>query len=405
MENNYRFKVLTPQGDNEVVVITKENEQQALAELRQRHLIMLEKLSNDHDKATATKKLTSYLGFRKKFSYYQFIDKLVPLLEANVTLERALQIIVEGSEKNSEFTSTIESFLLQLHEGEKFSKIISDSGLFPPLYGHLLAAGEQTGCLTEVAVELQKFSERSKELKDFLITSAIYPALILSVVSIVIVVLFLFVMPQFSKIFTQMGRKPPFITQVMMNLSDIFVMFWWLIPLVIVGLMVFFNYVKKGGKARLIYDEYLLKIPILRQLLIQIEMHRFINTLAILSSNHVHLLTAIDIGYKVISNSLISKSFNNLSADLRGGVPFSEALKKSEYTPNGLLQLLKVSEETGNVGKMLKHNAKQLEKNIKNTLKRLLALFEPIMIIVLAAIVLTVVVAVLLAVLELNAIE
>ena len=402
MDYNFRYKVLNAKGDSEIVVITKENEQQALAELRQRGFIMLEKVSSNDGTKNNKLPFQSAFAFKKKFNYYQFIDKLVPLLEANVTLERALQIILEGSEKNSEFSTIIEKFLLQLHEGEKFSKIISDSKLFPPLYGHLLAAGEQTGCLTEVALELQKFSERSKELKDFLITSAIYPALIFSVISAVIVILFLFVMPKFADIFTQMGKKPPLLTQFMIGLSDFFVMFWWLIPLAVIAIIVFFNFVKKGGKAKEFFDKITLKVPILRNLLIQIEMHRFISTLAILCNNHVHLLTSINIGYKVISNSLISKSFDNLSTDLRGGVNFSDALRKSEYTPNDLMQLLKVSEETGNIGKMLQHNSSQLERNIKNTLKRLLALFEPLMIIVLAIVVLTVVVAVLLAVFELN---
>ncbi|UDQ98430.1 type II secretion system F family protein [Lentisphaerota bacterium WC36G] len=403
MEYNFRYKVLNELGDSEVVVITKENEQQALVELRQRNLIMLEKVSStDNEKNDFLSNIQNTIGIKKKFNYYQFIDKLVPLLEANVTLERALQIIIEGSEKNDIFSTTIEGFLLQLHEGEKFSKIVSESKLFPPLYGHLLAAGEETGCLTEVALELQKFSEDSKELKDFLVTSAIYPALILSVISCVVAVLFLFVMPKFAEIFTQMGKKPPLLTQMMIGLSDIFIMFWWVIPVIITGLIVFLNYAKKGGKAKFHLDRIVLKVPILKKLLIQIEMHRFISTLAILCSNHVHLLSAINIGYKVVSNSLISKSFDNLSSDLRGGVSFSEALRKSEYAPNDLLQLLKVSEETGNIGKMLEHNSFQLERNIKNTLKRLLALFEPVMIVVLSVIVLTVVVAVLLAVLELN---
>ena len=146
----------------------------------------------------------------------------------------------------------------------------------------------------------------------------------------------------------------------------------------------------------------MIKVPILGQLLVTVDVSRFIRTLSILISNHVHLLKSVQIAEKVIQNHTIAQTLTNVVPELRGGSKLSEALRHSKFIPLDVVQMLRVGEESGETGPMLAKVADELEKSVKVEIKRLLALFEPAVIVLLALVVLLVVISIFLAVIEMN---
>jgi len=344
------------------------------------------------------------LGGKAKFDPAEFTSQLLPLLKANIQLERALGIIVETSENPAE-RELVSDLRKGLHEGEKFSTLIRGAGnKFPPLYANMVEAGEESGALNTVVEELSKFLEERKKLRDFLITSLIYPAIILSVTFGVVILLFTVFIPRFSKIFIDMGRELPLPTKIMMGISSFVTHPVMLLVWVAAAISLFFlvSKIQAGGRAREWWDGFALDVPVLGGLVRTIEISRFIRTMAVLLQSYVPLLNAVTIANKVIQNSKIRETLAGVPGELRSGEKLSTALARSPYISKTVVRMLSIGEETGNMGGMLAETASYYESLLQNRVKRLLAIFEPAVILMLAAVVASVVLSIFMAMLELN---
>lgn len=390
----YQYQVTNFNGKMQDLEIEADSPEDAAGKLRARQLFPVQ----CYGETTGGGKLV----FRHSFNVYAFTNRLVPLLQAHVPLERALGIMAGGDMKEKE-REVIVSLREGLHNGRIFSELIRSQGdRFPRIYANLVHAGEETGCLEDVMVNLQRFINESKEQKDFLITSSIYPAVILGVTMLVLVLVFTVFIPRFSQIFLEMGKDLPLPTEILLTVSRLINILWPVWLLIILGLIYFFIRVKRGGKARLWFDRNIIRVPILGRLMVTVDVSRFIRTLSILIGNHVHLLKSVQIASQVIQNSKISESLNEVPAELRGGSKLSETLRQSSFIPNDAIQMLRVGEESGEMGPMLEKVSDELEKSVKVEIKRLLALFEPAVILILAMVILVVVISVFLAIIEMN---
>ena len=251
-------------------------------------------------------------------------------------------------------------------------------------------------------VNLRDFLNTRKSQKDFLITSSIYPCVILTVTLGVLVLVFSVFIPRFSQIFLDMGKDLPLLTQILLVFSRCINWLWPLWIIIVIMVIWFAKKVKQGGRMRSWYDKKILAIPVLGRLLISVEINQFIRTLAVLSTNHVHLLKSVQISINIIQNNTIKQSLENVIPELRGGAKLSRALKESNFISSDVIQMLQVGEESGEIGIMLEKIAEESEETVKVEIKRLLALFEPAVIILLALIVLLVVISIFLAIIEMN---
>ena len=148
-----------------------------------------------------------------------------------------------------------------------------------------------------------------------------------------------------------------------------------------------------------------LKLPLFGRIVVDLEMCKYIRTLAILIANHVEIIRTVRISGKIISNPTVSAGFAEIDRKLKGGDKLSAALAGNRFIPAGMVPMLRVGEESGTVGEMLSKIASHLENDTKLKIKRLLSLFEPAVIIFLALIVLVVVVSIFVAMMEINSIS
>ena len=336
---------------------------------------------------------------------YEFTRQLAPLLDSAIPLERALAIIAEGA-VDPEQKNFVNSMRQGLHEGKKFSELVRSHGrAFPPYYANLIESGEETGCLPIVVNELQKFMAESKELKDFIISSSIYPVVILSVTLIVTVLLFTVFVPRFTKIFLDMGRELTGAMSFLVTASNFLAWAWWLVPLICIA--AYFGLRELIGKEQLKYklSALLISLPLAGRIAVDLEMCKYIRTMAILISNHVEIIKTVRICNKIIVNPVISEKFTDIDRKLKGGDKLSAALRENPYLPASLVPMLRVGEESGTIGEMLEKISGNLENDTRTKIKRLLNLFEPAVIIFLAVIVLIVVVSIFTAMMEINSIS
>ncbi len=393
----HKYKIADSDNTVRELLIEADSEADALLRLRRRGLTPLRYLGT-----ASHARQTSRFGLHKHFNIYDFTDRLAPLLKAQIPLERALEIIASGSAKPQE-REIITALRRGLHEGKKFSDIIRASAAnFPPLYANLVETGEKTGCLPEVMLELQRFLNESRSMREFIITSSIYPAIIIMISFAVLVLIFTVFIPRFSKIFVSMGRDLPLSTTILVNIGHAVINFWWIWPLLLLVGIILTVQIRRNQQMRYHWDALLLKIPLLGKIIVANEMNRFIHTMAIMLKNHVKLLDAIEVGQRIIQNSYIRHTLHGLKQELRNGIPLSESLAKSSYMPNDAIQMLKVGEESGEPGEMLEEAALSLSNQMKVKVKRLLAIFEPAVIVILALIIAFVVLSIFMAIMEIN---
>jgi general secretion pathway protein F len=396
---HYKFKAVEPGKAPADVIIEADSETDAVAVLRRRGLMPIRNYGTV-DAVGGDKSL--FQLSKNKFDAYQFTDRLVPLLNAGIQLEKCLAIMEEGAEEGVN-REVIRSMRRGLHEGKTFSAMIRSQGqYFPGMYANLIETGEATGCLPEVAKELRRFMNESRDLKEFIITSSIYPGIVLGVTFIVVIFLFTLVIPRFAKIFEDMGRDLPLITEIMLQTGNIFLTLWWIWPLLILLALYFNRKVKQGGPAKEWWDKFILRVPLIGDLVQRIQIGQFIRTLAIMMNNHVQILPAIKISIKVIDNNQMANSFASVGDELRGGMKLSETLAQSSFMPMGSIPMLRIAEESGDTGEMLNQIADECESKIKIQIKRVLAALEPAIILILGVIVLLVVFSIFLPILEMS---
>ena len=180
---------------------------------------------------------------------------------------------------------------------------------------------------------------------------------------------------------------------------------WWLVPLAAVVLWLVLERTLGRKELRRRISALMLKLPLLGRIIIDLEMCKYIRTLAILIGNHVEIIRTMKIAGKIIGNPVIADDFADIGRKLKGGAKLSGALKDSRYLPSGMAPMLRVGEESGTVGEMLDRIATHLENDTRMKIKRLLSLFEPAVIVFLAVMVLIVVVSIFVSMMELNAIN
>ncbi|MBR7121816.1 MAG: type II secretion system F family protein [Lentisphaeria bacterium] len=395
----YKYIAARPGKSPEEIVIDGDNEKEALAKLRRRGMIPVRFLGVDGD---AGKRLLWRGG---KPDVFEFTRQLSPLLSANIQLEQALAIISEGAGEKVQ-KDFVNSLRQGLHEGKKLSEMVRSYGsLFPDYYANLIESGEETGCLPEVTVELYKFMQESKELKGFIVSSSIYPIVIFCVVLVVSVVLFTVFVPHFSQIFADMGKELPGSMQILNNIGGVLGWLWWLLPLLGVGGWFLGKYYFGEAEWKKIIGGFLIRLPVAGRIMVDLEICRYLRTLAILIGNHVEIIRTVRIAGKVVSNPVIAAGFEGIDRRLKGGEKLSATLKDNEFLPRSAASMLRVGEESGQVGEMLDNIAGNLESDTRQKIKRALSLFEPLVIILLAVIVLGVVVAIFVAMMEINSVS
>ena len=262
--------IAVPKGEGpQEILIEADTEKEALDKLRSRRITPLRSFGEE----SVGKK--SFSLHRSKINAYEFTRQLAPLLESFIPLERALAIIAESTVEKDQ-KDFVNSLRQGLHEGKKFSDLVRSHGsVFPSYYANLIESGEETGCLPEVVDQLYKFMEQSKEFKDFIVSSSIYPLTILAITLLVTVLLFTVFVPRFAKIFTDMGREMPPSMNFLLGMSAFASWAWWLIPLLVILTWVILERMLGRQKLRYKVSSFTLKLPLLGRIIADLEMCKY----------------------------------------------------------------------------------------------------------------------------------
>ncbi len=389
----FRFKAADRSGSVIETVIEGESQSDAVRRLKMRSLTPIDFLGEGEGEKSGK----GVFG-RSKFNAVEFTERLVPLIEAGIPLEKSLAIIEETMERPADATF-IRDMRQGLHEGRKFSQLIRDRGnAFPRLYANIVEVGEESGALPLVLKQLQTYLNERKEMRSYVVSASIYPAVIGTVCFGVVMFLLGFIVPKFGKILTKSKKEPAAITQFLLDISYVVQNYWYLIVLGMILVIFVPIYLSRNETYREHWDSFLLKVPFLNKIVITSNIASLVKTLSVMLKSGVHLLQAVQISARVIPNSVVRNSISSVASRLRQGEKLSHALSQSEYLPKLVIKMLAVGEETGNVEDMMERVGTRYDTDLRTKIKNLLNLFEPLVIVILGGIIAFIVVTMFLAI-------
>lgn len=330
-----------------------------------------------------------------------FTQELGSLLESGMPVDRALYVLSESSEKKT-FRAIIREVYIDIQRGQSLSQSMSKHKIFPKLYVNMIKAGEAGGILESVIKRLASFLETTSTLKEEILSALVYPILLTAVGGLAVAFLMLYVIPKFARIFADMGQTLPLPTTILLNISGFFISYWWAIAgLIIITAVILKSYIMTS-EGRVFIDNIKLQTPIIRRLHLKIIISRFSRTLGTLLQSGVPILDAIRISREVVGNEIIAGRLHIIEAGITEGRGIAKPLKESNIFPPVVVQMVIVGEEAGRLDETFLLIAERFEAESRSLIKRIVSLFEPVMILLMGLIVGFIVISMLLAIFSIN---
>ncbi len=378
-----------------------------LLRLQHRGLVLLRWLDKEAPGSGGLSAMFSRRSERrmKKSELLELTRELGHLMRSGLPMERALNIIANSSSMAGVKT-TADYLRDSLRGGNSLSDALSRRpGDFNDLYVNMVRAGEAGGILPDILKKLSEFMERTQEIKRFIVSSSIYPAILMLVGLLSVVIIMSVVVPRFANIFHDLGQEIPTSTQLLIYISDFFQKWWGFIlaGLIVSGFGLWrFSQTTAGKKA---LDHISVKLPLLGNLLIDIEVSRLARTLGTLIQSGVPILKALLIVREVAGNSLVKSAVDFIHQNVKEGKRVSSLMQKKAIFPAMSVQMVALGEETGKIGEMLELVANDLDQKIQVRIRTGLAMLEPVTILMMGLMIGGIVISMLSAIFGINEID
>jgi general secretion pathway protein F len=324
------------------------------------------------------------------------------LVRSGVQIDEALSVLAEETSQ-AHVKTVLQAVVSELRAGLPLSRAIAGQPQsFDPLYQGVVGAAEQSGKMGQVLTQLAEFLEKRQALKQKAMGALAYPIMLTGVAFMIVLFLMTYVVPQIARVFQSSKQALPFSTRFILTLSDFMVNWGWLLLALIMAGFFYGRRALAKEDIRLKFDRILLNLPLLGPLLLGFETARFANTMAMLVSANVPILTALHSARSTLSNSVLRVAIDSTEIRLREGATLARALGSQGVFSPILIHLIRSGEASGKLGEMLKYGAENAELESEQKTKIFTSLLEPLLILVMGLMVLGIVMAVMQPILEMN---
>jgi general secretion pathway protein F len=396
---SYFFRAIASDGKLRTGTITAETEKIVARELKRQGLIPVF-VGFEPKKSLELKMPTFGRGYRKDVLF--FTQELSTLLNAGVPLDRALGITAELTEKSG-FRSIVLDVMRILKGGKSFADSLGTHPLyFSELYVNMVRAGEASGSLGTIFERLSEFERTRDDLRGYIVSSLIYPALLTLVGIGSIFILLNFVVPRFAAIFSDPRMKIPTPTLLLIQTSAYVRAYSLPAFAVLVVLAIGFQAYIRTGAGALWWDTLRLKAPLLGDALRKAETARFARAMATLIAASVPLVQSIGIARGILNNRRIAGTLEQVSQGVKRGEGIAGPMARAGQFPPLASHLLAVGEETGNLDAMFQRMADIYDAETRTAIRRFTSLFEPVIILVMGVMVGSLILSMMLAITGIN---
>jgi type IV pilus assembly protein PilC len=316
-----------------------------------------------------------------------FCRQFYAMMRSGVSVVKCLDLLYQQT-TNKKLKETIFRVYESVQRGDLLSESLrKQTGVFPEIMISMVDTGEASGTLDQILGKLAIAFEKDLKVRRKIQSAMIYPIVLTALAFTVVTGLVTFVLPMFVGMFESSKVALPMPTQILLGMSTFIRSYWYLIIFIVIMAVVGFKTWSNSEKGRFQWDHFKLKLPVLKGSLSKIYSSRLTRTLATLVNAGLPLLNAMDIAARVIGNKYITKFMNQAKDDVRSGVSLSQAIRKTAVFPPMVASMIGIGEESGTLDSMLETTADYFDEESDKALTQMVALMEPALIIVMAALV------------------
>jgi len=399
----YEYKGVTSNGRSVSGVQDGEGLKAVKSKLKKEGIIVLEIREGASASAARREAMNFTFGTRIRLGdVANATRQLATLLSSGLPLMDALTVLVE-QEENAGLRGALSSVRDRVREGTSLADALKENPkAFSPLFVNMVSAGEASGTLDITLDRLADFLDEQVRFRGRLSAALAYPAFMTLIGISMLFFIFSFVMPRIVGMFTDMKQQLPFITLVLLGVVRFLSSFWWAILLALGGAGYYLRKYLKTQTGREVFDAKVLTLPVFGTLIRMIAVARFTRTFGTLLQSGVPTLAALDIVKNVIGNSVLANAVQKARENVREGESIADPLRRSGLFPPVVVQMVAVGEKSGELEKMLLKISDSFERTVDTRITGLMALLEPIIILIMGVVIGFIVIAIMLPMLEMS---
>lgn len=389
---NYQYVAQNEDGKSLKGILRSDNERAARQEIKSKNLLLLNiretskgakgKKIARKDVAIATRQISSLIG-------------------SGIPLDKALQSI--GKNSNSKIGDLFNDIGTELQQGRQLHLILSDyPESFDQTYISLVAAGEISGNLVEAFKNLSEYLEDEISIKQKIFSALAYPILVIGFSVLVVIALLIFVLPQVTQQFIKSNIELPFLTSLMIFISNNIFIFVGVIFLLIMGSYFYYRKNISGTSRESNIHKLLIKIPFVGRFLLISELEKFSRVMFLMLKSGINLDQSLNHANKLINNLYIRTIINDATDDIIEGKDFLYKIKQAKIFPEIFIQLLSSGFQSGSLLEMFEKLAFYFKDEIDNSRSSLLSIIEPLILIIMGGIITLIILAILLPIMQMN---
>lgn len=390
--DEYQYRAIDFAGKEKKGRIDAQNKDIAMAKLKSEFNVIL-----SLDPINILNRDIEFAIFQAKIKpreFSVFCRQFVTLIGAGVSVIKALEMLAVQTE-NKSLKKAVANIHKNVSKGEPLAAAMrKESKVFPGMFCNMVEAGEESGNLENSFERMAIQFEENAKLTGAVKKAMIYPMMLLIVMIGVVIAMMIFVVPSFLGMFETMGTELPFMTQAIVDASDFLVAKWWLLLIIVIGIFVAFRFYSNTPMGRDLVDGLKLKIPVFGKLVMKSSCAKMARTLSTLLGAGVPMIEALEITARSLDNVRYKAALIECKNQVGRGVPLSRPLKTSGLFPPMVLHMIAIGEETGKIENMLENMAKYYEEDVQVSTEQMMALMEPMIIVVMAVVVFVIVIGV-----------
>ncbi|MCG9894392.1 MAG: type II secretion system F family protein [Fimbriimonadaceae bacterium] len=389
----FKYKILTGDGETKTGEVQAGGLEEAERRLQQQGATVISLVPLFEKKAkeaAGAKPLTQVRVGKAKAKPAELatvLRNLAVLAESGVPFYESLNAVQEGAESPA-LREGLEKVKSQVMAGRTLGQSLrSAPELFTPMVCDMVATGEESGRLDKALTGAAAYMDRAVALRAKLVNALIYPSILLGVAGLTVSALVFFIMPRFAETFKGMNIKPPAVTQALMDFGTTASTKPWLFIVVPLAVVFLIKFIAAKPVLRDFFLRLSRRIPVLGPVLRQLSLARMLSTLSSLLGSGVNLLPALESAGKVSGDPDIEAACEAAHQDVHGGGMLSESFKRTRVLPPTLVQMVAVGERSGRLSTLVERASEEMEVQADARLKSLMAIFEPIMILVMGGVI------------------
>ncbi|MES2037833.1 type II secretion system inner membrane protein GspF [Undibacterium sp. Ji83W] len=399
----FRYEAVDTTGHTSKGVLNADSARSARSDLRAQGLVPVSVESIASQMDAGGKRKTSLFGDHlSTVENALFTRQLSSLLEAGLPLEQSLSALLEQSERTY-VRDLVGSIRSEVMAGNSLSDALKQHpNDFADIYCALVASGEHIGHLSRVLSRLADYIERRNALVQKVRLAFTYPAIVTVVAFAIVIFLLTYVVPQIVSVFANTKQKLPFLTLVMLAISDFVRAYGWIVAILAAAAFSLWRLALRNPDFKMRWHRWLLNAPLYGKFERSLNTARFASTLAITTGSGVPILQALQTSRETLSNVAMRAQVEEATASVREGVGLARALSAHKHFPPMLIHMIRAGEVTGELPAMLERASNTQEQDLERRAMTMAGLLEPVLILTMGIVVLLIVLAVLMPIIEIN---